>query len=61
MNYSQMKDETPLLFYEGIRLEVMIDGNSPYRLAGEGVRGYAERLREEMDSRRLIFTPIEGQ
>jgi len=31
----------------------------PYRFAGEGVRAYADKLREEMERRRLNFTPID--
>jgi hypothetical protein len=30
-----------------------------YRFAGETVKHYADRLREEMDRRRLTFTPID--
>lgn len=59
MNYSQMKDERLLAFYENVRQQVILDGNGPYRLAGDGVRAYAEKLREEMDKRRLKFTPID--
>jgi hypothetical protein len=32
---------------------------SRYRFAGEGVKEYADKLREEMERRRLQFTPIE--
>ena len=59
MNYSQMKDERLMAFYEAVRQQVILDGNSRYRFAGEGVRAYAEKLREEMERRRLIFTPID--
>jgi hypothetical protein len=59
MNYSQMKDERVLAFYENVRQQVILDGNSRYRFAGDGVRAYADRLREEMDKRRLRFTPID--
>jgi hypothetical protein len=59
MNYSQMKDERLKAFYEAVRQQVILDGNSRYRFAGEGVRAYAEKLREEMERRRLIFTPID--
>lgn len=58
MNYSQTKDETLLRFYDDVRQQVILDGNSPYRLAGDGVRAYAEKLREEMDKRRLKYAPI---
>jgi hypothetical protein len=30
-----------------------------YRLAGDGVRQYAEKLRDEMERRRLQFSPID--
>jgi hypothetical protein len=30
-----------------------------YRLAGDGVKQYADKLREEMERRRLSFTPID--
>ena len=59
MNYSQTKDETLLRFYDDVRQQVVLDGKSPYRFAGEGVRAYAEKLREEMDRRRLRYTPID--
>ena len=61
MNFSQMKDERLLLFYEAIRQQVISDGNNRYRLAGDGVRAYADKLREEMDRRRLSFTSIDCQ
>jgi hypothetical protein len=59
MNFSQMKDERLLAFYENVRQQVALDAGSHYRFAGDGVRAYAERLREEMDRRRLNFTPID--
>jgi hypothetical protein len=57
MNFSQMKDERLLLFYEAVREQVILDGS--YRFAGEGVRAYADKLREKMDKRRLRFMPID--
>ena len=59
MIFSQLKDERLLLFYDAVRQQVILDGNSHYRFAGDGVRDYADKLREEMDRRRLSFTPIE--
>jgi hypothetical protein len=59
MNFSQMKDERLLLFSEAVREQVILDGNCRYRFAGEGVRTYADKLREELDRRRLSFTPID--
>jgi len=59
MNFAQMKDERLLLFYEAVREQVILDGNSPHRFAGEGVRAYADKLREEMDRRRIRYMPID--
>jgi hypothetical protein len=59
MNYSQMKDERLLAFYEHVRQRVALHAGSHYRFAGDGVRAYADNLREEMDKRRLKFTPID--
>ena len=61
MNYSNSKDERLLSYYDDVRRQVELDNLSGgrYRLAGDGVKQYAERLREEMDRRRLQFTPIE--
>jgi hypothetical protein len=54
-----MKNETLLLFYDDVRQQVILDGNNRYRFAGGGVRAYAEKLREEMERRRLRFKPID--
>ena len=61
MNFSQTKDERLLAFYENIRRQVDLDmrAGGRYRFAGEGVKQYADKLREEMDWRRLRFTPID--
>jgi hypothetical protein len=59
MNYSQMKDERFLTFYENVRQQVVLDADSCYRFAGDGVRAYADKLRQEMERRRLRFTPID--
>jgi hypothetical protein len=61
MNFFQSKDERLLAFYENVRRQVELDRQSGgrYRYAGEGVKKYAERLREEMDRRRLIYKPID--
>jgi len=60
MHFSNSKDERLLAFYEGVRRQVNLDkqAGGRYRLAGEGVKHYADRLREEMERRRLQFTPI---
>jgi hypothetical protein len=59
MNYSQMKDERLLAFYENVRQQVALDAGSLYRFAGDGVRAYADKLREEIDRRQLRFMPID--
>jgi hypothetical protein len=61
MNFSQTKNERLLAFYENIRQQVSLDvqAGGRYRLIGEGVKQYADKLREEMDRRRLRFTPID--
>jgi hypothetical protein len=63
MNFSQTKDERLLAFYENIRRQVHLDmqAGGRYRLIGEGVKQYADKLRDEMDQRRLRFTPIDWQ
>jgi hypothetical protein len=63
MNFSQTKNERLLAFYENIRQQVHLDmqAGGRYRLIGEGVKQYADKLREEMDRRRLRFTPIDWQ
>jgi hypothetical protein len=61
MNFSSSKDERLLAFYNNVRLQVELDMRSGgrYRFAGDGVRQYADKLREEMERRRLSFTPID--
>jgi hypothetical protein len=61
MNFSQMKTDRLLAFYDGVRRQVELDkqAGGRYRLAGDGVKQYAEELREEMERRRLRFEPIE--
>lgn len=61
MNFSQSKDERLLAFYENIRRQVELDKRSggKYKLASEGVKQYADRLREEIDRRRLQVRPID--
>ena len=63
MHFSQTQDERLLAFYENIRQQVHLDmqAGGRYRLIGEGVKQYADKLREEMDRRRLRFTPIDWQ
>lgn len=61
MNFSQSKDERLLAFYENVRRQVELDkkSGSKYNFAGEGVRAYADKLREEIERRRLNVRPID--
>lgn len=61
MSFVQSKDARLLAFYENVRGQVELDKRSGgrYRFAGAGVKQYAERLREEIERRRLRFTPID--
>ena len=61
MDFSNSKSEQLLARYDDVRRHVEIDNlaGGRYRFAGEKVKEYAERLREEMDRRRLNFTPID--
>ncbi len=58
MDFSNSKDERLLSFYENIRCQVEAERYFKYRFTTGSVRQYAERLREEMDRRRLIYTAI---
>jgi len=61
MNFSNTKDESLLHLYESVRRQVEADIQSGgrYRFAGDSAKQYAHRLSEEMDRRRLRFTPID--
>jgi hypothetical protein len=60
---SKSSNESLLVFYENVRRQVDADIKSGgrYRFIGESVKRYADRLGEEMDRRRLRFTPIDWQ
>jgi len=61
MRFDNTKDENLVVFYESIRQQVVADirAGGRYRLIGDSVKQYAEKLREEMEGRRLKFTPID--
>ena len=61
MNFSNAKDETLITFYESVRRQVQADMQTDrrHRFLGATARQYADRLREEMDRRRLLFKPID--
>ena len=55
-----LADESIRRLYENIREQVAADAqlSGRHRFMGETARQHAERLREEMDRRRLQFTQI---
>jgi hypothetical protein len=61
MNFSNATDESLVTFYESVRRQVQADRTSGprYRFVGDTAKQYADRLREEMDRRRLLFKPID--
>jgi hypothetical protein len=61
VKFSEARDESLLHFYESVRRQVEADTQSGgrYRFIGVNAKQYADRLREEMDRRRLLFTPID--
>jgi hypothetical protein len=61
MNFANSRDETLLRFYENVRDQVRADSQfgGKYRFAGDGVKQYADKLRDEMERRRLPFSPID--
>ena len=60
MDLPNSKDERLLSFYDCVsEVELDIRSGGRYRFTGDGVKQYADKLREEMERRRLRFTPIE--
>jgi hypothetical protein len=61
MALQDLTDESILKLYESIRHQVGADVQLPskYRLLGDTAKRQAERLRDELDRRRLRFTPID--
>jgi hypothetical protein len=60
MGFSQLKDESILLLYDNIRLQVEADRGFQYKfMSSETVKQRATALREEITRRRLQHTPIE--
>jgi hypothetical protein len=61
MNFLNARDESLIAFYENVRRQVQADMESGgrYRFAGESMKQYADTLREEMERRRLKFSPID--
>ena len=63
MNFDNTTDESLVFYYESVRQQVVADlqAGGRYYLTGDSVKQYADRLGEEMDRRRLRFTPIDWQ
>jgi len=61
MKLARVSDESLLAFYESVRRQVTTNTNMSgrYRLVGAHVRRYADALMDEMNRRRLSFTPID--
>jgi hypothetical protein len=60
MGFSQLKDESILLLYDNIRLQVQAERGLHYKfMSSETVKQRATALREEITRRRLQHTPIE--
>jgi hypothetical protein len=61
MNFAHSNDHSLLSFYESVRRQVEADKSlsGRVRFVGDTAKQYAERLREEMERRRLRFIPID--
>jgi len=61
MSLEKLADDCVVRYYENIRQQVHADFHSGgrYSLMGEPVKQYAQRLREEIDRRRLACRPID--
>lgn len=61
MDLFDLTDESLLAYYESVRRQVTADNKlgGRHRLAGAGVKQYAERLKTEMDRRRMRVRPID--
>jgi hypothetical protein len=61
MDFAHSKDQSLLQYYESVRRQVEADKRLGGRLrfVGDTAKQYAERLRQEMERRRLPFMPID--
>lgn len=61
MAIQDLSDASILKLYENIRQQASADthAGSRYRLLGEAAKQQAQRLRDELDRRRLKCTPID--
>jgi hypothetical protein len=60
MDLFDLSDESLRAYYESVRRQVAADTSfgGRHRLVGAAVKEYADRLKTEMDRRRLDFEPI---
>jgi hypothetical protein len=60
VDFSQLSDESLLAYYESIRRQAAADAKlgGKRRLAGDGIKRYADELQKEMQDRRLRYIPI---
>jgi hypothetical protein len=58
MNFKDSKDESLLALYESVRRQVEKDQFQKRRFMGNAAKEYADRLRAEMENRRIEFKPI---
>ncbi len=56
-----LSEESLLAYYESIRRQVAADSSlgGRHRLTGESVRRNAQEIQQEMERRRMRFTPID--
>jgi hypothetical protein len=61
MDFARANDHSLLSFHESVRRQVEADKflSGKVRFVGDTAKQCAKRLREEMERRRLQFTPIE--
>jgi len=59
-NLQNLSDEAIVLLYDGVREHASADNRlgGRHRLLGQTAKQQAERLREELDRRRLKYSPI---
>jgi hypothetical protein len=60
VDFKLLSDESLLAYYESVRRQAAADIKlgGKRRLAGDGVRRYADELQKEMQDRRLRYIPI---
>jgi hypothetical protein len=61
VNFANASDLSLLAFYASVRRQVEAERHTAvkYSVLGRNAKNYADKLREEMDRRRLQFAPID--